>query len=128
VARLVRAWLALLACWLVGCGSLKDWTRLEPPWTAERIAAESELRIVRPNEPTVTMHAPRLVTVDGRESLVGRAPDDPRFEVRVPFDRVVGIEAYQFVPERVAAVIVIVALVVVAVAAVSAGAEFTVGM
>lgn len=115
----------LLAFLASSCIELHDWKRLERPWTDADVAREKDVRVVRVDQPSLTLRRARIETPSEGTRIVGFDVDDARAELAIPLERVSALEVRRIAPGRVAVVVIVVALVVTGI--VTLGAESQIG-
>lgn len=117
---------SLLLCFATSCTGLHDWKRLERPWTNEKLAREDEVRVLRVDQPSLTLRRARVETLPEGARIVGLDAEDPRAELAVPLERVSSLEARRVDAGRVALVLLVVLVLVSGV--VTIGAESQLGV
>lgn len=107
------AWLALLlAASTPGCLGTQAWSTLPPPWTAEHIDREPEIRVLTNDD---GQHAvvvePRVELRDGRAYLCGRDAERPSIRTEFALERIADVEVKRFDPALTVATIAAVVLI-----------------
>lgn len=116
--------LALVLIFLVAsCGGVKEWRRFDRPWTNERLAEVSEVRILRVDEPSITLRHARIRPSAEGEALIGIRPTDSYFEIAVPLDHVSALEVRRASAEGLGVVLFIVLVIAIGGLTIGAGTQ-----
>ena len=121
---LTRTLAVVLLLLAASCGSFNAWQRLGRPWTNERLAHEKEVRVLRVDQPTLTLRHARIGPSAEGEALIGVGPTDARAELAVPLDHVSGVEVRRLSAGSVALVLLIVLVLAAGVVTFGEGAQF----